>query len=56
MQGCVRTRSLCQRALQSRALGLGWGLAIAAGRVSLMGEGDAALVISGNHTAYRNDI
>lgn len=47
----VRARALCHRALHSRALGHGWGLAIAAGCVSLMGEGDAALVISGNHTA-----
>lgn len=44
-------RSLCHMTLQSRAVGLAWGLAIAAGCVSLMGEGDAALVISGNLTA-----
>lgn len=46
----VRARSLCYMAIQSRAVGLGWDLAIPAGCVSLMGEGNAALVISGNHT------
>lgn len=46
----ARARCLCHMVLQSRAVGLGWGLALAAECVSLMGEGDAALVISGSHT------
>lgn len=46
----MRARSLCHMALLSRAVGLGGIWQVLLG-VSLMGEEDAALVISGNYTA-----